>query len=47
MSDDEKKGPSPEEMQRSLQEFFGKMGTNMNWAMPGMEVGGNGGRGAL
>ena len=40
MSDDEKKGPSPEEMQRSLQEFFGKMGTNMNWAMPGMEVGG-------
>ena len=40
MSDDEKKGPSPEEMQRSLQEFFGKMGTNMNWAMPGMEVAG-------
>ncbi len=37
MSDDDKKGPSPEDLQRSLQEFFGKMG-NLQWSMPGMEV---------
>ena len=39
MSDDDKKGPGtspgPDELQRSLQEFFGKMG-NVQWAMPGM-----------
>ena len=39
MSDDDKKGPGtspgPDELQRSLQEFFGKMG-NVQWVMPGM-----------
>ena len=39
MSDDDKKGPGtspgPDELQRSLQEFFGKMG-NAQWVMPGM-----------
>ena len=39
MSDDDKKspgtGPTPEELQRSFQEFFGKMG-NVQWVMPGM-----------
>ncbi|MEO1842771.1 MAG: AAA family ATPase, partial [Akkermansiaceae bacterium] len=41
MSDDDKKGPSPEDLQRSLQEFFGKMG-DVQFAMPGMEVPGTG-----
>ena len=41
MSDDDKKGPSPEDLQRSLQEFFGKMG-NVQFTMPGMEVPGTG-----
>ncbi|MDP7106137.1 MAG: AAA family ATPase, partial [Roseibacillus sp.] len=39
MSDDDKKGPgtgpTPEELQRGLQELFGKMG-NVQWTMPGM-----------
>ena len=38
MSEEEKKNPGspgPEELQRSLQEFFGKMG-NVQWMMPGM-----------
>ena len=38
MSEEEKKSPGapgPEELQRSLQEFFGKMG-NVQWMMPGM-----------
>ena len=39
MSDEDKKGPgtgpTPEELQRGLQELFGKMG-NVQWAMPGM-----------
>lgn len=39
MSDDDKKGPgpTPDELQRSLQDFFGKMG-NVQWAMPGMNT---------
>lgn len=39
MSDDDKKGPNPEDLQRSLQEFFGKMG-NMQFVVPGMEESG-------
>lgn len=35
--DDNKKGPTPDELQRSLQEFFGKMGT-VQWSVPGTET---------
>lgn len=35
--DDNKKGPTPDELQRSLQEFFGKMGT-VQWSVPGRET---------
>ena len=39
MADDDKQspgtGPSPDELQQSLQEFFGKMG-NVQWGMAGM-----------
>ncbi|MBJ07211.1 MAG: ATP-dependent protease [Verrucomicrobiaceae bacterium] len=40
MADEEEKkpeSPGPEELQRSLQEFFGKMG-NVQWMMPGMNA---------
>ena len=41
MADDDKTapgtGPTPEELQQSLQDFFGKMG-NVQWGMAGMNT---------
>ena len=41
MADDDKTapgtGPTPEELQQSLQDFFGKMG-NVQWGMTGMNT---------